>query len=85
MRQRGLKLICVFIGYSVINQDTFLAYFTLVIQNKHYTMCVPNRVAELLDGKGAGKKGRYQGKANKIQKRTDVEKMLRDYFAGKQP
>jgi misacylated tRNA(Ala) deacylase len=43
-----------------------------------------DRVAEALDGKGAGKKGRFQGKANKIQKRTDAEKMLRDYFANQQ-
>jgi hypothetical protein len=34
-----------------------------------------------MDGKGAGKKGRYQGKVNKIQKRTDVEKYLKEYFS----
>jgi len=38
------------------------------------------RVAEILDGKGAGKKGRFQGKANKLQNRTAVEKLLKDFF-----
>ncbi|XP_043910601.1 alanyl-tRNA editing protein Aarsd1-like isoform X1 [Protopterus annectens] len=36
------------------------------------------RVAEILDGKGAGKRGRYQGKANKMSKRTEVEALLRE-------
>jgi len=38
------------------------------------------RVAEILDGKGAGKKGRFQGKANKLQNRNIVEKLLNDFF-----
>ena len=43
------------------------------------------RVAELLDGKGAGKKGRFQGKANKLQNRNLVENLLKDFCALKQP
>jgi misacylated tRNA(Ala) deacylase len=39
------------------------------------------KVAELLDGKGAGNSGRYQGRANRMQKRPDVESLLKDYFA----
>lgn len=38
------------------------------------------QVAEILDGKGAGKKGRFQGKANKLQNRNVVEKLLKDFF-----
>ncbi|XP_078501454.1 alanyl-tRNA editing protein Aarsd1 isoform X1 [Lissotriton helveticus] len=34
------------------------------------------RVAELLEGKGAGKRGRYQGKANKMSRRAEVEELL---------
>ncbi|CAH2301984.1 alanyl-tRNA editing Aarsd1 [Pelobates cultripes] len=38
------------------------------------------RVSELLDGKGAGKKGRFQGKANKMSQRGNVEILLREYI-----
>lgn len=34
------------------------------------------RVAELLEGKGAGKRGRFQGKANKMSRRAEVEELL---------
>uniref|UniRef100_A0A4W3HMU3 Uncharacterized protein n=1 Tax=Callorhinchus milii TaxID=7868 RepID=A0A4W3HMU3_CALMI len=34
----------------------------------------------LLDGKGAGKNGRYQGKANKMGKRPEVEALLRKHL-----
>lgn len=37
------------------------------------------KVAETLDGKGAGKQGRYQGKANKMSKRPKVEALLQQY------
>ncbi|KAM4692513.1 alanyl-tRNA editing protein Aarsd1-B-like [Rhinophrynus dorsalis] len=36
------------------------------------------RVSEILDGKGAGKNGRFQGKANKMSMRGDVESLLRE-------
>ncbi|KAK1160418.1 alanyl-tRNA editing protein Aarsd1 [Acipenser oxyrinchus oxyrinchus] len=36
------------------------------------------RVAELLEGKGAGKRGRYQGKANKMGRRPEVEVLLQE-------
>ena len=42
------------------------------------------RVAEILDGKGAGKKGRFQGKVNKLQNRNLVESLLKDVCAAEQ-
>lgn len=39
------------------------------------------RVSELLEGKGGGKKRRYQGKANRMSKRSEVEKLLQEYVA----
>ncbi|XP_078012185.1 putative protein PTGES3L isoform X3 [Phascolarctos cinereus] len=39
------------------------------------------RVAELLQGKGAGKKGRFQGKATKLSRRAEVQALLQDYLA----
>ncbi|XP_076153986.1 alanyl-tRNA editing protein Aarsd1 [Alosa pseudoharengus] len=37
------------------------------------------RVLELLQGKGAGKNGRLQGKAGSLAKRADVETLLREH------
>jgi len=37
------------------------------------------RVSELLQGKGAGKAGRYQGKANSLVKRAEAESLLREH------
>ncbi|XP_012672799.2 alanyl-tRNA editing protein Aarsd1 [Clupea harengus] len=37
------------------------------------------RVLELLEGKGAGKNGRLQGKAGSLAKRAEVENLLRDH------
>ncbi|XP_007482210.2 alanyl-tRNA editing protein Aarsd1 isoform X1 [Monodelphis domestica] len=39
------------------------------------------RVAELLQGKGAGKKGRFQGKATKLSRRVEVQALLQDYLS----
>lgn len=39
------------------------------------------RIAELLDGKGAGKNGRFQGKANKMQKRAEAEALIRSHLS----
>ncbi|XP_044528413.1 alanyl-tRNA editing protein Aarsd1-like isoform X1 [Gracilinanus agilis] len=39
------------------------------------------RVAELLQGKGAGKKGRFQGKATKLSRRAEVQALLQDYLS----
>ncbi|CAH1773611.1 unnamed protein product [Owenia fusiformis] len=38
------------------------------------------KVAEVLEGKGAGKKGKFQGKANKLNKRTEAEIIIKDYL-----
>uniref|UniRef100_A0A8C2A1I4 Alanyl-tRNA synthetase domain containing 1 n=1 Tax=Cyprinus carpio TaxID=7962 RepID=A0A8C2A1I4_CYPCA len=37
------------------------------------------RVSELLQGKGAGKAGRYQGKANSLVKRAEAEALLKEH------
>ncbi|XP_051770646.1 alanyl-tRNA editing protein Aarsd1 [Ctenopharyngodon idella] len=37
------------------------------------------RVSELLQGKGAGKAGRYQGKANSLVKRAEAEALLQEH------
>ncbi|XP_015248573.1 PREDICTED: alanyl-tRNA editing protein Aarsd1 [Cyprinodon variegatus] len=37
------------------------------------------RVLELLQGKGAGKNGRFQGKANSLARREEVEALLRQH------
>lgn len=43
-----------------------------------------NQLAEalckLLDGKGNGKNGRFQGKVNNLKKLVDCGKVIRDYF-----
>ncbi|XP_041499821.1 alanyl-tRNA editing protein Aarsd1 [Microtus oregoni] len=39
------------------------------------------RVAEVLEGKGAGKKGRFQGKATKMSRRAEVQALLQDYVS----
>lgn len=40
------------------------------------------RAANILDGKGAGKKGRFQGKANKMSQRGEVERLLQEVIDG---
>lgn len=37
------------------------------------------RVSELLQGKGAGKAGRYQGKSHSLVKRAEVEALLQEH------
>ena len=37
------------------------------------------RIAAELEGKGACKNGRYQGKASKLVKRPKAEEILREY------
>ncbi|XP_065764621.1 alanyl-tRNA editing protein Aarsd1 [Muntiacus reevesi] len=39
------------------------------------------RVAEVLEGKGAGKKGRFQGKATKMSRRAEVQALLQDFVS----
>ncbi|XP_049641914.1 alanyl-tRNA editing protein Aarsd1-like [Suncus etruscus] len=38
-----------------------------------------SRVAEILEGKGAGKKGRFQGKATRMSRLAEVLALLQDY------
>ena len=40
------------------------------------------RVAAVLDGRGGGRKGMYQGKCKQLNKRRDVEALLRAEVAG---
>ncbi|XP_050767826.1 putative protein PTGES3L isoform X1 [Gymnogyps californianus] len=39
------------------------------------------RVAELLGGKGAGKRGRFQGKATKMSRRGEVQALLQEFIS----
>ncbi|EPY88181.1 hypothetical protein CB1_000194008 [Camelus ferus] len=39
------------------------------------------RVAEVLEGKGAGKKGRFQGKATNMSRRAEVQALLQDFIS----
>ncbi|XP_077662438.1 alanyl-tRNA editing protein Aarsd1 isoform X3 [Eretmochelys imbricata] len=38
------------------------------------------RVAELLEGKGAGKRDRFQGKATRMSRRAEVQALLQDFI-----
>ena len=39
------------------------------------------RIAALLQGKGGGKKGRYQGKASTLKTRNEAEEVLKEFTA----
>ncbi|CAM4688653.1 unnamed protein product [Lepidochelys olivacea] len=39
-----------------------------------------SRVAELLEGKGAGKRDRFQGKATRMSRRAEVQALLQDFI-----
>ena len=41
------------------------------------------RVAEFLGGKGGGRKGRYQGKASRMENSKQAEDYIRDTFTAK--
>ncbi|XP_074892734.1 alanyl-tRNA editing protein Aarsd1-like isoform X1 [Buteo buteo] len=43
------------------------------------------RVAELLGGKGAGKRGRFQGKATKMSQRGEVQALLQEFISRRSP
>lgn len=43
------------------------------------------RVAELLGGKGAGKRGRFQGKATKMSQRGEVQALLQEFISRQSP
>ncbi|XP_014814547.1 PREDICTED: alanyl-tRNA editing protein Aarsd1-like [Calidris pugnax] len=43
------------------------------------------RVAELLGGKGAGKRGRFQGKATKMSRRGEVQALLQEFLSHRSP
>ena len=38
------------------------------------------RVAVCLEAKGGGRKGRYQGKAQKLERRNEAEALVREHF-----
>lgn len=38
-------------------------------------------VAKCLEAKGGGRKGRYQGKAQKLEKRSEAETLIREHFS----
>ncbi|XP_059686416.1 alanyl-tRNA editing protein Aarsd1 isoform X1 [Gavia stellata] len=43
------------------------------------------RVAELLGGRGAGKRGRFQGKATKMSRRGEVQALLQEFISHRSP
>ncbi|KFQ51578.1 Alanyl-tRNA editing protein Aarsd1, partial [Pelecanus crispus] len=43
------------------------------------------RVAELLGGKGAGKRGRFQGKATKMSRRGEAQALLQEFISHRSP
>ncbi|NXS96387.1 AASDB protein, partial [Jacana jacana] len=43
------------------------------------------RVAELLGGKGAGKRGRFQGKATQMSRRGEVQALLQEFLSHRSP
>ncbi|XP_062451769.1 alanyl-tRNA editing protein Aarsd1-like isoform X1 [Rhea pennata] len=43
------------------------------------------RVAELLGGKGAGKRGRFQGKATRMSRRGEVHALLQEFISHQSP
>ena len=45
--------------------------------------CSNRRVAELLGGKGGGRKGRYQGKASCMENSKQAEDFIRDTLSAK--
>lgn len=57
--------------------------FSVVSLTKTFslTLSLLPRVAEILEGKGAGKKGRFQGKATKMSRRLEVQALLQDYVS----
>lgn len=47
--------------------------------------CCCCRVAELLGGKGAGKRGHFQGKAAKMSRRGEVQALLQEFISHQNP
>ncbi|XP_019360539.1 PREDICTED: alanyl-tRNA editing protein Aarsd1-like [Gavialis gangeticus] len=43
------------------------------------------RVAEILEGKGAGKRGRFQGKANRMSRRAEAQALLQEFIGHQSP
>ena len=46
----------------------------------NYIVVLLFRVATCLEAKGGGRKGRYQGKAQKLEKRSEAETIIREHF-----
>ena len=42
---------------------------------------INNRVAALLEAKGGGRKGKFQGKATKIEKRNEASELLKKEYS----
>ncbi|XP_003389337.1 PREDICTED: alanyl-tRNA editing protein Aarsd1-like [Amphimedon queenslandica] len=52
--------------------------FLLASNNETLINDLGPKVTDLLDGKGGGRKGRYQGKVNNMSRRSDVATLLRE-------
>lgn len=47
-------------------------------------LCLYCRVLEMLQGKGAGKNGRFQGKVNSMARRGEVETLIQEHCKNEQ-
>lgn len=52
----------------------------LLYGNEKQVAQIGPKIATLLEGKGGGKKGRFQGKANTLKTRNAVEDLLKEFF-----
>lgn len=58
-----------------VGPDKGPGQFLLVGEEKQVSQIGP-KIASVLEGKGGGKKGRYQGKANTLKARKEAEELL---------
>ncbi|XP_061519948.1 alanyl-tRNA editing protein Aarsd1 [Phycodurus eques] len=64
--------------FLTVGEEKGPGLFLLAGPNEQVTEIGP-RLLELLQGKGAGKNGRFQGKANSLARRAEVEALLRQH------
>uniref|UniRef100_A0A3B1JW63 Alanyl-tRNA synthetase domain containing 1 n=1 Tax=Astyanax mexicanus TaxID=7994 RepID=A0A3B1JW63_ASTMX len=65
--------------FLTVGEEKGAGLFLLAGPENVITQLAP-RVSELLQGKGAAKNGRFQGKANSLSKRAEVETLLQEHL-----
>ena len=63
------------LGPQSVNFFCKINYYLLVL----IVLIFNYRVASLFEAKGGGRKGRFQGKAARLDKRQEAEKLLREF------